>query len=362
MSPQNMVYADAHGDVAYRTIGMLVKRQPGTGNFPNDGRRVRRNWSGPVAAAENPSILNSDRGFIITANNRVCADFPYDMNGTFAPRYRYEAIERMLAGKTDIDMAYAERMQCDTRSVLAARMIPLVEKYVPGDGSPLARQARDMLLQWDGDVRVDRPEPSIYNTWLLRFMYQTYVDELGEELAEAYVSQRYVSLERFLMLLEADSPFFDDTRTAQRESVREIAQRAFQEALALLHAHTGSERISDWHWGRVHTLRFDHFMGRSKLLAPIVNRGPLPVAGDCETNLRAHFFEIAPPYTAELAAGLRLIVSFSPEPRGRLVLITGQNEFFLSPHYTDLTELWMKGDYFSPEEEPVVWTTAMVPK
>jgi penicillin amidase len=207
MSPQNMVYADAQGEIAYRTIGMLVKRKPGTGNFPNDGSRVRRNWSGPVAAADNPSSLNDGRGFIITANNRVCADFPYDMNGTFAPRYRYEAIERMLTGKTDIDMAYVERMQCDTHSVLAARMIPLAKKYVPDDGPPLVRQARDVLVQWDGDVRVDRPEPSIYNTWLLRFMYQTYVDELGAELAATYVSQRYVSLERFLMLLEADSPF-----------------------------------------------------------------------------------------------------------------------------------------------------------
>jgi acyl-homoserine lactone acylase PvdQ len=193
-------------------------------------------------------------------------------------------------------------------------------------------------------------------------MYQTYVDELGDELAKNYVSQRYVSLERFLMLLDADSPFFDDTRTPQLETVTDIATRAFGETVDLLHGYTGSDRVSDWAWGRVHTIRFDHFLGKSKLLAPIVNRGPLPVAGDCETNLRAHFNEIAPPFTAELAAGLRLIVRFDPEPKGYLVLITGENEFFLSPHYTDLTDLWMKGDYFCPEEEPATWIAVMVPK
>jgi hypothetical protein len=55
------------------------------------------------------------------------------------------------------------------------------------------------------------------------------------------------------------------------------------------------------------------------------------MGGDCETNFRAHFTEIKPPFTGTLASGIRLIVSFDNKPRGFMSLIIGENEYFLSP-------------------------------
>jgi acyl-homoserine lactone acylase PvdQ len=43
--------------------------------------------------------LNPDRGFIVTSNNKTISKFPVEMNGTYAPRYRYERIEEMIEGK-----------------------------------------------------------------------------------------------------------------------------------------------------------------------------------------------------------------------------------------------------------------------
>jgi acyl-homoserine lactone acylase PvdQ len=87
----------------------------------------------------------------------------------------------------------------------------------------------------------------------------------------------------------------------------------------------------------------------------------MPFQGDCETNNRAHFTEVAPPFTAALAAGLRLIVAFDPSPRGEMMLITGQNEWFMSRHYTDMGRLWLRGEYFSVEGSETAYRMEMVP-
>ncbi len=351
ISPQNMVYADVNGNIAYRTVGSLVKRKPGTGNFPQQASSVEANWDGLLDPNMNPSSLNPQKDYIITANNKVIGDYPVDMNGTYAPRYRYEAIERMLAPNASIDVAYIKKMQTDTNSVLSKKLIPMMKKSIRVADDPKAIEALELVLAWDGNLQTDLSAPAIYNTWLVRFMYQTFVDELGDELATKYVGQRYISLERFFSLLEQNSSFFDDVSTAEKETVSDIATRAFKEALQILEDYTGKADMQDWQWGKIHEIRFEHFLGKSKLMRPFVNHGPLALSGDCETNLRAHFYEVTPPFVATLAAGLRLVVEFDPKPRGHIVLITGENEYFLSRHYTDLTDMWMKGEYFCVEEE-----------
>jgi penicillin amidase len=361
MSPQNMLYADAAGTIAYRTIGTLLNRVPGSGNFPQPVTERAVNWDAILDPELNPATLNPSEGFIASANNRVVRDFPFDMNGTFAPRYRYDRIAQMLRAENNCDVHTAMQMQNDTRSVLALKMIPIMRRLIRTPENSLAEEALRRVAAWDGDMRPELPEPSVYNTWLIRFMYQTFKDELGEELAASYIGERYIVLERFLELLEDRSSFFDDTGTPERESASDIATRAFMETLEILTDFTGSADMAQWHWRKLHRIRFHHLLGKSRVLRPLVDRGPYPMGGDGETNLRALFNQVVPPFTVGLAAGLRMVVGFDPRPRGHLVLITGQNEFFMSEHYDDMTRLWLKGGYFPVEETEARYETVMQP-
>jgi penicillin amidase len=362
MSPQNMVYADDRGNIGYRTLGTLIQRRPGTGNIPPAAANTEANWGALVDPDQNPALFNPPQGFIATANNLVALDFPYDMNPVVAPRYRYDRIVNMLKAQDKFDPDQIARIQVDTTSELARKLLPALLPLVRPDEDPRTRQAIEILSRWDGNALVDSPAPAIYNTWLMRFMVQTFADELGPELAAEYVGQRYISLERFLEMLAGRSAFFDDSATPQVESAADIATRSFQESLKLLTETTAKADIAAWRWGDVHRLRFDHLLGKSQILRPLVNRGPYPLAGDGETNLRASFTDTRPPFTAELAAGLRLVVQFDPAPRGRMVLITGENEYFLSPHYDDLTQLWLAGGTFSMEDEKPRYTAGMMPE
>ncbi len=107
----------------------------------------------------------------------------------------------------------------------------MLKKHVKiGEGEPNLKKAYDLMLAWDGDNRIDSPEASIYNTFYVRFAYNTFADELGGGLATEYIAERYISMERFLDMVENGSEFFDDVSTPSAETVSDIAAKAFRES------------------------------------------------------------------------------------------------------------------------------------
>jgi hypothetical protein len=45
-----------------------------------------------------------------------------------------------------------------------------------------------------------------------------------------------------------------------------------------------------------------------------------------------------------------------------MMLITGENEYFMSKHNTDMTDAWLRHEYFCLEEEPAVYKTIIKPE
>ncbi|MBW1984084.1 MAG: penicillin acylase family protein, partial [Deltaproteobacteria bacterium] len=343
-------------------IGSLPLRKKGTGNFPQSGETVKANWQGNIPDNKYPSVKNPSRGFVITANNKSVKDYPYYLNGIYAPGYRYENVARMLRDKDGIDVEYVKKMQTDTHTVLAEKLLPIIKKYVKTDETGQMKEAYDLVLKWDGENKKDAVAPSIYNTFYVRFFYQTLQDEIGGDLISELIGERYISMERFLFLVENESGFFDDVRTPEKETIVDIATRAFKESLEILTEYTGSSEIDGWEWGKVHKITFEHVLGKSALLKPFVNYGPFPFEGDSETNNRARFYEATPPFIANSASAPRLIVKFDPKPKGYMMLITGENEYFMSKHNTDMTDAWLGHEYFCLEEEAVKYKTVINPE
>ena len=112
---------------------------------------------------------------------------------------------------------------------------------------------------------------------------------------------------------------------------------------------------------QIHNIQFDHVLGKSPLFRPFVNYGPFPFEGDGETNNRARFNEVTPPFVTDLASAPRIIVKFEPKPKAYMMLITGENEYFMSKHRTDMTDAWLRKEYFCMEEEPVAYRLVMDP-
>ncbi len=362
ISPQNCAYADRFGNIAFRVIGSQPLREKGTGNIIQDGEKVSRNWDGNIPHDRYPSIKNPDRGYIITSNNKVVEDYPYYLNGTFAPKYRYENIKGLLEDRNDLTVKDMQDIQTDTHTVLAKKMKAIIKKSVRPGGDARMKKAIDIVMAWDGNVSKESVAASIYNTFYVRFAFQTLKDELGEKLAGEYIGERYISMERFFQLLENKSQFFDDTATPKKENVSDIATRAFRETLALLEETSGTPDMKAWQWKNFHVIRYDHFLGKSKILEPFVSYGPFPFEGDGETNNRGRFNEISPPYTGSLASAPRMVIRFDPDPTAWMMLITGENEYFMSPHRTDMIDAWRKHEYFCMEKSEVRYSMTLMPE
>ena len=59
-----------------------------------------------------------------------------------------------------------------------------------------------ILAAWDGRDDKDLAAPLIYHTLYERLVWQTYVDELGEPLARAWLANWYAWQERFDQLVQ----------------------------------------------------------------------------------------------------------------------------------------------------------------
>src|SRR6202023_2941174 len=73
----NIVYADIEGNIGEHSVGMAPIRKNFTGTMPLPGAGGYE-WSGWVPVPELPHEFNPEKGFVVTANQRMTADsFPY---------------------------------------------------------------------------------------------------------------------------------------------------------------------------------------------------------------------------------------------------------------------------------------------
>ena len=99
-----------------------------------------------------------------------------------------------------------------------------------------------------------------------------------------------------------------------------------------------------WGWGNVHTLTFEHALGKKKPLDRLFNIGPFPVGGSHLTiNKRQYPYNA--PYHANHGVSYRMIVDFSNMSVANHVLPTGESGQLGSGHYKDQIELYLSGKY-----------------
>src|SRR5699024_9457127 len=63
---------------------------------------------------ELPKLINPDKGFIATANNKMVGEtYPYHISHVWAQPYRYERIHDVLADKDELTIAEMKELQKD---------------------------------------------------------------------------------------------------------------------------------------------------------------------------------------------------------------------------------------------------------
>ena len=173
-----------------------------------------------------------------------------------------------------------------------------------------------------------------------------WADDLGLELAEKYLDTWYISLNRWVMMLEDNShKWFDIIDTEQVETRDDLLVDAFNNALLSLEQKYGTADYTTWEWGVIHNIVFHHpFEAKGGLIEKFFNYGPFPFGGDGETiNRGTHVF--TKPYMAEMTASMRLIIDLADASNSKMANASGQVGMPLQDHYTDMVDIWLAGKY-----------------
>jgi penicillin amidase len=383
-------------------------------------------------------MANNDPGAICTDDDLF--DDPYYIGGPWIEGYRGERIaerlEAAIAGGT-ASLEEMQRIQGDHHSNLGEEWAGVLLDAIdtarraaagtPAPGSPEARLAARWAASQADYEEIERrieawrdagfPTPSgvetfyaplaagdqahsvatsIFHAWLSTYIGEVLGDEgIPGDLSPAVTGDTF-RMQTMLLMEQgrgagnplalgsfdpatSESVFFDDLRTPDVESSREIGVRAIDLALTFLRSPPnedlrggfGTDDWDEWRWGYRHQVRFDSLVGNAlggggsaelDLLLSSFRITPdvLPLMPDLPMeDPRAslpHFPRPGDQFDVDAAnPGLdtndwthgsgpvfRMVIALGPDGvRGQNILPGGQSGFPNNPHFADQAELWL---------------------
>jgi penicillin amidase len=341
---QNFLYADVDGHIGFYAPGRIPIRARGDGSLPVDGWTGDHEWTGWIPFDELPHLLDPSSHFIVTANNRpMPGSYPYRMGVDWPEPYRASRITELLEGRAALTPDDFARMQSDTVSLHARRLLPLMMADVHVE-SGVAKQAVELLRTWNGDAHGGSAAAAVFQAWFLRLPRAIVGDELGARLTGAY-ENRLSFVTRFLqnVLTADDSAWCAEAGTGGRGSCAAKVSETLNDALAELTDRLGSE-VPAWRWDRLHRVVFPH-QGFDTVpgLGALLGRSS-PSAGDWST-VNVGSVSTSRPYEQRAVAGYRTIVDLSSRNDSRFMIDLGQSGHPLSEHYDDFMDDWRNVRY-----------------
>ncbi|MDQ2662281.1 MAG: penicillin acylase family protein [Actinomycetota bacterium] len=338
---QNLIYADVDGNIGYQAPGTIPIRKAGDGTVPMPGWTSANGWEGTVPFDAMPSVLNPERGYLVTANNAVSGNGPM-LTQDWDLGYRAVAIERLLqehiAAGTKLTADDLSQMQLDTANANAAALLPVIaELDLDGD----AARGAALLDGWDASSDVDSGEAAYFAVF-----WRNLLDDMFGGLPESTRPEggdRWFSVVATL-LGEPDARWW----TNETEGV---AGRDALLAHALEEAWTeASDRMGGnpdtWRWGRLHTLTLTNQSFGESGIGPIewlFNRGPYELGGG-SSIVNANGWDTGVGYAVDWVPSMRMIVDLGDFDASRWINLTGASGHAYDRHYADQAPLWQRGE------------------
>jgi len=350
---QEVLYADDLGTIACWTAGRVPLRGRGNPLLPLPGWTGDADWQGFIPFDQLPAVLNPPEGFIICANQKPAdKSYPTYLSYLWEPPSRSLRLRELMGGTAKFSADDFKQFQQDVMSVfdrdLTRHILRAYDSVRVDD--PIMKNALTYLRNWDYRCTVSDIAGTIIHSFLTRFLHNTFDDELDPETFGNFVFLNAIPYRITSQLLAADSSlWWDDSRTAVRETKNDIIRKSLAEALQDLTRQAGPD-MKTWRWGSFHTVTFTHPFGSRKPLQNIFNIGPYPVGGSSTTVSKMEF-DIAHPYAVTVGPSMRFIVDMSHPLEADIVTTGGESGQPFSRHYNDQTPLWLAGGYVSTSLE-----------
>lgn len=326
----NFVYADAAGNIGYHAAGKLPLRRGFSGDVPVDGSSGNFEWDGLIPFDRLPSVFNPPSGIVATANqNPFPPDFPYPVNGNFAPLYRVRQIRDLLNSRPKWSPEDLLTVQKDVYSsfekFLAGQIIWAYDKR-NSHGQGLD-DAVKRLRGWNGQMERDLAAPVIADLTFHRL--QTAVAEIASPGNGALADQVVTSALVQKLFAERPEGWFADYDST--------LLRAFVDGMEDGYKRFG-HNLKRWKWGSDLNVTVENpVVHRIPWIGEYFDMARIPMSGS-STSVKQT--------TQRLAPSMRMDASPGDWDRSLLNVPFGQSGQILSSHYRDEWDAYYSGRSF----------------
>jgi len=328
----NFVYADVDGNIGYRAAGDLPKRRGYLGDVPVDGSSSDFDWDGSIPFDAMPTVFNPPSGIIVTANqNPFPADYPYPVNGSFAPPNRANQIRALLAARNGWRAEDLLAVQKDVYSAfdkfLAGQVVAAYEKR--GVHSPELEPAIALLRGWNGqmDNRLAAPFLSVL---IYQHVRSAMADKAAPGKGQAYAFQMAAAVVERL-LRERPAGWFPDYDSMLLSALMDAVEEGKR---------IEGRDIQRWQYGAWLRISIAHpILHRIPWIGPSLDIGPAPMSGSGLTVKQT---------TRSLEPSMRMNADLGDWERSLLNIPIGESGQVLSSHYQDE---W--ADYYAGRSYPM---------
>lgn len=341
MPNQNLIVADAAGEVAWTVAGRVPARAAGfDGLHPGDWGAGTAGWTGWLRDAEVPAVVQPAEGLIWSANHRHVGgealrrigDNGYD-HGYRAGEIR-DRLRELVAKGGGITPRDLVAIQLDDGMPHLLPWRELLVATLKDSPDPVRREMAGLAGAWTG-----RAEPDSAGYRLIR----EFRNEATPRVLAPFIAKAKQAYPRFntgklhtedlvLRLLREQPADRLDPRYASWGALLEDSVNAVQAKMA----EAGSSP-QDFTWGKVNRLEMRHPLSRflPRVLGRWLDMPAVPLPGDADSPRNQ---------TPRHGASERLVVAPGREEEGLFQMPGGQSGHPLSPYYRAGHDAWVKGE------------------
>lgn len=331
VSAQNMVYADASGNIGQVMAAMLpIRVRPVPKDLILDPDDPDSQWKTIANAAQLPAAYNPKAGFLASANNRPTAT-PFPVGYVYSADDRMLRMNALMAARAKVGLAELKAMQ---RDVYVSSAVQLRDLYVAAiartnaadDLEPGAREALGLIAGWDGHYRAEGREPVAFELFHHRFQESYYARRYGAEAAGTMFT--IATMPRLLM-----------------EDIPKIPEAELRRLLAGALADAGRKLGRFRNWGEMHRLGLAHPLAFAPLIGERYRFGDLPAAGSTEALMKTAHNSTDQRHFTRYGQQARFVTDLADPDANYFVLLGGQDGWLGSSTALDQIGLWQQGGY-----------------
>ena len=210
--------------------------------------------------------------------------------------------------------------------------------------SNVESKAYELLKKWDGYMPVDSKGASIFQLTIYHVLKSVLEPTLGKDYFRIYMNNldHWDFFKNFIF--KKVVPFQVDSLQINEKLRDKLIYNGFVNAVNEIKDKFGKD-INHWDWGNIHTITYEHPLGKLSPLDYIFNLGPFSIPGANNVINKSmstpgnHDYKVS-----SLPSTRRLIDIGSPE-NSYSILPSGNSGNFWSNHYDDQLNLFLNGKY-----------------